>query len=87
MTNQADSVVGLARLYGDLQTGRSKRLRQAARLTQADVARAVGASRCAVASWEDGRRRPKGDQASQYGAFLESLAKALQQQNGAGASN
>jgi DNA-binding transcriptional regulator YiaG len=77
MTNQADSIVRLARLYNNLQTGRSKRIRQAAQLTQADVARAVGASRCAVASWEDGRKRPKGDQATRYRTLLDSLAGLL----------
>lgn len=65
--------VRLASLYADLASGRGRTVRAAARLSQSDVARAVGATHAAVSAWECGRRKPKGDLALRYGALLDAL--------------
>jgi DNA-binding transcriptional regulator YiaG len=71
----------LAKLYSDLSKGRPRAIREATRLSQSDVAGAIGASRSAVASWEEGRRRPRGELAARYSSFLRSLSRLLGGQN------
>ena len=67
--------VSLAELYEDLSEGRVQALRRSSGLTQSDIARTIGASRSAVASWEDGRRRPRGVLAVRYKTLCGSLAE------------
>ena len=50
-----------------------KRLRRAARLTQAQVAGAVGVSRETVSAWESGRWEPAGDARTKYRRLLDGL--------------
>ena len=73
------SVLDLARLRAAMASGRAKSIRVAADLTQAEVAAAIGASRCTIASWEQGYRRPWGALALRYIALLD----ALERQRGA----
>ena len=47
------------------------RLRKKAKLSQIQLAKAVGVSRCAVSAWEIGRATPKA-------RWIKPLAKALQ---------
>jgi len=49
-------------------------LREAAGLSQGDIARAVGASRQAVAHWEEGRRNPRPVHLSTYVEVLRLLS-------------
>ena len=65
--------VGLAELYEDIAEGRLQALRRNFGLTQSDIARTIGVSRSAVASWEDGRRRPRGVSAARYKFLCTSL--------------
>jgi transcriptional regulator with XRE-family HTH domain len=58
------------------RTGAAIRLRRAALLSQADVARACGVSPAAVCRWERGERQPKGEAARRYAELLRSLAKS-----------
>ena len=71
------SGLALAGVYADLECGDARRTRIRAHLAQNDVARSIGVSRSAVASWEEGRRRPRGVTAIRYGAFLASLRGLL----------
>ncbi|WP_030905018.1 telomere-associated protein Tap [Streptomyces sp. NRRL F-5126] len=51
-----------------------RRLREAAGLSQAQVARALGARREAVGSWESGRSEPRTPKRAAYARLLEGLA-------------
>jgi DNA-binding transcriptional regulator YiaG len=60
--------------------GRGRALREAAQLTQSEVALAVSApthpvSREAVGAWESGDRIPSGPRALEYGRFLRRRAE------------
>ena len=78
--------IALAGLYADLAEGRARQIRERARLAQADLAQAIGASRSAVASWEDGRRRPRGELAHRYRVLLESLEETMARRGEASSS-
>jgi transcriptional regulator with XRE-family HTH domain len=58
-------------------SGRGKRLRQAAGLSQAELAAAVGVTNCCISHWENGKRRPRGDAAARYALALRDLAGQL----------
>ena len=52
-----------------------RHLRERAGLLQADLAKAVGASRAAVSRWESGLRTPRGVALDRYLAVLDRLAQ------------
>jgi len=56
-------------------SGSARRIRQAAGLSQAEVAAVLGVAQTTVASWETGRRVPRGPAAVRYGRLLEELAR------------
>lgn len=58
-------------------SGRGERIRRAAELTQADIARAVGVQPAAVSHWETGLRRPLGPAAVRYALTLREIAAHL----------
>lgn len=62
--------------------GRLRRVREAAGLTQADIARAVGTTASAVSRWEAGRRRPRADAAERLGRILARIERALVEAGG-----
>jgi HTH-type transcriptional regulator/antitoxin MqsA len=62
----------------DLPSPSSRRqIRQAAGLTQMDIARAIGVCRPVVARWESGERRPNAEHAQRYLELLDSIALQL----------
>jgi transcriptional regulator with XRE-family HTH domain len=69
----ADAAVALARLRADMVSGRARKVREGARLSQAEAAEAVGVRQSRLADWESGRRSPRGDAAMAYAALLERL--------------
>ena len=52
-------------------------LREAARLTQAEVARALGVSTASVGRWEAGSRTPDRHHVNAYARFLVRLAERV----------
>jgi DNA-binding transcriptional regulator YiaG len=64
----------LARVRAICHSGAGRRVREAARLTRAEVGRASGVSGAAVSRWEDGSRAPTGSEALRYLKLLEKLA-------------
>lgn len=56
---------------------RIKELRQAAGLTQADLARRVGVNKCAVCRWDSGKAMPRADKLPQLAAVLGCTVAAL----------
>lgn len=55
------------------ESGEARRLRLAASLSLAEVARALGVSVPTVSRWETGERRPRGKAAIRYARLLEAL--------------
>lgn len=80
MTISADDAVTLARLRADLASGRAREVRERSRLSQAEVAEAIGVPRVTVAQWETGRGSPHGERAARYADLLARLEQAEQQQ-------
>ena len=60
-----------------------RRLREAASLTQAQVATRVGVSRETVRAWENGRTTPRGHRKEAYAQLLRFLAEQTADQEGA----
>lgn len=63
----------LSRLRGITSSGEARQIRERARLSQADVARSVGADQSTVARWERGERAPRGAAALKYALLLDRL--------------
>jgi transcriptional regulator with XRE-family HTH domain len=59
-------------------SGRSERLREAAGLTQADLARLVGVTAAAVSRWEAGLRTPRGTSAIAYAKALRRVEEMIE---------
>jgi transcriptional regulator with XRE-family HTH domain len=59
------------------QSGRGRRIRLAAGLSQAELAAAVGVSPVAISRWEAGDRRPRGGAAVAYAQLLRELAQEV----------
>lgn len=55
-------------------SGVGRGVREAARLSQADIGDALGVARQAVWQWEDGRRILNGEHAIAYAELIEALA-------------
>lgn len=60
------------RLYRE---GTAADIRELSRVSQAEFARGIGASRAAVCLWEGGRRQPSPDFAIRALALLEALSR------------
>jgi DNA-binding transcriptional regulator YiaG len=57
-------------------SGEARRIRQAADLAIADVARTVGVDRATVSRWESGHRKPSGPAAARYARLLRLLIES-----------
>jgi len=77
-----DAALDLARLRADVLSGRVVEIRKAARLSQTEVANAVGTVRSTVCSWEQRRRLPRGDLARRYAGVLAALARQQEGRRG-----
>lgn len=69
----AEELHELRRLTG---SGEARKIREAAGLSQADIARSVDADPSTIARWENGTRVPRGAAAIAYGRLLLRLGKA-----------
>lgn len=56
-------------------SGHGRAIRQKARLSQAEMGRALGVTHAAVNGWETGRRSPSGAVALRYGELLRTLER------------
>jgi DNA-binding transcriptional regulator YiaG len=81
---KSSDLVILAAARAAAADGSARALRQAARLTCAEVARAVGVSPSAISMWERGCRVPRGAGALAYGNLLAVLAAAALRAAGGG---
>jgi DNA-binding transcriptional regulator YiaG len=71
-------VLAIAQLRADLVSGHARAIRKRARLSQADIARAVGVDQPTVARWETGRV-PRRDHAVRYAELLRQLDQMAQE--------
>lgn len=62
-----------ARTYAS--TGQAVAIRQAAGLSQGEIARAIGTTRSSISRWEAKLRRPSGPPAIAWARLLRELAK------------
>jgi DNA-binding transcriptional regulator YiaG len=76
MTMKATQAERLQALRELTTSGKAREIREAARLTESEIARSVGAHYSSVSRWESGERMPRGQVAFRYAALLERLAKA-----------
>jgi transcriptional regulator with XRE-family HTH domain len=60
------------------ESGRGKRLREAAGLSIHEMASLVGVTQPAVSRWESGERRPNREQAIAYARVLRRLEQLLE---------
>lgn len=58
----------------DARNGKARQARIDAGLTQAEIAGTLGVNQATVASWETGRRRPRGEAALRYARLLRRLS-------------
>lgn len=58
-------------------TGRGRAIREAAGLTQGELARAIGVTPGAVNRWEAGTRKPTGESALRYARILRVLREQV----------
>ncbi|WP_173266521.1 helix-turn-helix domain-containing protein [Streptomyces pacificus] len=75
---QAAQLLRLSRIRAAANSGEARRLREAAHLSIAEVARACGVDQSTVWRWERGTRRPRGRQALAYGELIDSLRSAAE---------
>ena len=73
-TGEADEVLAIARLRTDLANGRARGIRENARLSQAEIARALGVDQPTVARWEGGTM-PRRHHATRYAELLGRLSR------------
>jgi transcriptional regulator with XRE-family HTH domain len=59
-------------------SGRSQRIREAARFSQADLAKLASVSPAAISRWEAGERIPREDEAVAYAKALRRLEELLE---------
>lgn len=67
--------VEIARVRGLARSGRARAIRQQARLSQAEIAQAVGVHEATIARWESGTRAPRGAAALRWGSLLRELVE------------
>ncbi|MFB7936039.1 helix-turn-helix domain-containing protein [Streptomyces sp. NPDC056049] len=58
------------------QPAERRRLREAARLSQQDIADAMGVTRAAVGHWETGLRSPRGRLLAEYVEVIRAMREA-----------
>lgn len=63
----------IVELLGWIASGEALRVRLAARLSRPELARDIGCDPAAIARWESGDRRPRGEYALQYHHVLQRL--------------
>ena len=66
----------LARVRKLAVSGEARAIRERARLSTPEVARAVGTTHATIVRWELGKRRPTGPAALRYCQLLDALEKA-----------
>jgi transcriptional regulator with XRE-family HTH domain len=67
-----DEVLTVARLRADVRAGRVRAIREAAGLSQDEVARALGVDQASIMRWEKGRE-PRHEHALKYADLLNRL--------------
>lgn len=67
----------LARVRLLTDAGQARRIRELARLSQSDIARAAGVTPACISRWESGDRTPTGEGAAKYLQVLDRLASVV----------
>lgn len=73
--NAVDEALTVAQVRADLRSGRARAIRERAKLSQADVARALGTDAPTVSRWETGQCPPRRKYALELARLLWELDK------------
>lgn len=65
----------LKKLREQTVSGEAKRLREDARLTQPELAAALGVPPSTISLWENGKRAPRGEKALRYAELLDKISE------------
>jgi transcriptional regulator with XRE-family HTH domain len=76
----AEEALAVARVRSWLRSGRAKAIRKRARLTQADVARAVGTDHPQISRWESGLYSPARGTALRLARLYEQLEEIIREE-------
>jgi transcriptional regulator with XRE-family HTH domain len=79
----AEEALAVARVRSWLRSGRAKTIRKRARLTQADVARAVGTDHPQISRWESGLYSPARGTALRLARLYEQLEEIIREEEAA----
>lgn len=71
-----ESIANLVEVRAATRSGKARQLRERARITQGEVAAALGVTRACVSHWEAGVRKPSGAAAQRYAQLLDLLARS-----------
>ena len=69
----AKNVELIAEARSAVQTGRGRKIREAASISQTEMAEGLGVSHTAVSLWEAGKRLPRSGTAVRYALILRRL--------------
>jgi transcriptional regulator with XRE-family HTH domain len=78
LTSIADRVIAAVEARRIVASGAGRMIRIAAGVSLAEVGEVCGVDRSAVCRWESGYRRPTGEHAVAYAAFLKRLQETYQ---------
>jgi DNA-binding transcriptional regulator YiaG len=82
--DETEEALAIARARLWLRSGRARQIRERARLSQADAARAVGTSMWQVSRWESGKGTPRRDTALRLAVLLDGLEEVIRAEDGGG---
>jgi DNA-binding transcriptional regulator YiaG len=68
-------VVSLAEVRKAARDGRARAVREAASISQVEVANALGVTQACISKWESGERVPRGRAAQEYAQLIQQLAR------------
>lgn len=78
----ADEALTVARVRALLRSGRARTIRERARLSQAEVARAVGTDGPQISRWEAGKAAPQREAALRLAKLLDGLEEIIRDEEG-----
>lgn len=65
----------LSKLREQVKNGEARRIREAAKVSQSEIARVLGVPPSTISVWEAGKRVPTGASALRYAELLDELEK------------
>jgi DNA-binding transcriptional regulator YiaG len=80
--DETEEALAIARARLWLHSGKARQIRERARLSQADAARAVGTSMWQISRWEGGKGTPRRGTALKLAVLLDGLEEVIRAEDG-----